>query len=66
MLHTTAIAIFFIEVLVAQARWEIINTARDDDQASQKQGSAAETEKEKKKKTIEIMKNEVHSLKFKK
>ena len=47
-MHTTAIAIFFIEVLVAQARWEIMNTARDDDQAIQKEGSAAETEKEEK------------------
>ena len=45
VLHTTAIAIFFIEVLVAQARWER-NIARDDDKATQEEGSTAETEKE--------------------
>ena len=46
VLHTTAIAIFFIEVLVAQARcWEI-STAIDDEKAIQEEGSTAETEKE--------------------
>ena len=45
MLHTTAIAIFFIEVLVAQARWEI-DIAKYHDQPIQEEGSTAETEKE--------------------